>query len=421
MSTLILFLPPRSRMRAQGRSAAAADLTGSGDLGRDYGYLLSVDGTTITSQGAAAAALLPHADTVIAIPAEADIAWQRVELPRAGRQMRSALAGMLEDTLLDDPEGLHFAIEPDAVGGDTAWVAITSRAWLTQHLGLLEAAQVFVDRIAPLSCPESQPRGHFYAVGNDQAQVALRWSHPGGVANLPLDGNLARLLFPASLVQSAVWTATPAVAEQAERWLGTTVTVTTAEQRAMGVIDGSWNLRQFELAQHTRGIRALRLVYRGLMRRHWRPVRIGLVGLVAVQLLGLNLLAWQQTKQLQAGKAALISTLTQSYPQVRAVLDAPVQMQRETESLRASAGRAGEQDLETLLAAAATAWPAERGPVDALSFEPGRLVLSATGWSEPQIAQFRSQLKSEGWQLDHNDGRMTLSRPPRKSLADTRT
>ena len=222
-------------------------------------------------------------------------------------------------------------------------------------------------------------------------------------------------------MQSAVWTATPAVAEQAERWLGTTVTVTTAEQRAMGVIDGSWNLRQFELAQHTRGIRALRLVYRGLMRRHWRPVRIGLVGLVAVQLLGLNLLAWQQTKQLQAGKAALISTLTQSYPQVRAVLDAPVQMQRETESLRASAGRAGEQDLETLLAAAATAWPAERGPVDALSFEPGRLVLSATGWSEPQIAQFRSQLKSEGWQLDHNDGRMTLSRPPRKSLADTRT
>jgi len=87
-----------------------------------------------------------------------------------------------------------------------------------------------------------------------------------------------------------------------------------------------------------------------------------------------------------------------------------VQMRRETEALRTSAGRAGPQDLETLLAAAATAWPADRGPVDALSFEPGRLTVSATGWSATQIEQFRSQLRSEGWRLDADQGRLTLSR-----------
>ena len=63
-----------------------------------------------------------------------------------------------------------------------------------------------------------------------------------------------------------------------------------------------------------------------------------------------------------------------------------------------------------LLAAAATAWPADRGPADALSFETGRLMFPAAGWSEPQIEQFRQQLSSEGWQLEVADGRLALSR-----------
>ena len=410
MSTLILLLPPRTRLRAQGHPALA-DEAGGG-----YAFLLSADGQTISRQGHCAAALLPAAATVIAVPAEADIAWQRVELPRAGRQMRQALAGLLEEALLDDPDHLHFAVEPGRVGGDTAWVAVTARAALMQHLSLLEAAQVFVDRIAPLSVPTAQPQGHFYAAGST---VALRWSAPDGVADLPLDSALTKQLLPEALLQKAVWTATPAAAAQAEQWLGRAVTITSDEQRALAVIDMPWNLRQFELAQRTRGLRTVRQAYRQFMQPHWRPVRIGLAALLAVQVLGLNLLAARQTQQLQASKAALSRTLTDTYPQVRAVRDAPLQMQRETDLLRASAGRPGDQDLEALLAAAATAWPADRGPAEALSFEPGRLVVSATGWSEAQIAQFRSQLQSGGWQLDSAEGRLTLSRPTAKAATGT--
>ena len=413
MSTLILFLPPRTRLRAQGQPALVDD---SGD---GYAFLLSADGQTVSRQGRSTAELLPAAATVIAVPAEVDIAWQRVELPRAGRQMRSALAGLLEESLLDDPDSLHFAVEPDRLGGEMAWVAITARAPLLQHLAVLEAAQVFVDRIAPLSAPTAQPQGHFHAADGLQHQAALRWSHPGGVANLPLDGALTRQLLPETLLQSAVWTATPAVAAQAEQWLGDAVTVTTDEQRALAMIDTRWNLRQFELTQRTRGLRTVRHAYRQFIQPHWRPVRIGLAALLAVQVLGLNLLAWQHNQQLQAGTAALSRTLTDSYPKVRAVFDAPLQMQRETELLRVSAGRPGDQDLEVLLAAAATAWPAERGPVEALTFEPGRLILSAAGWSEAQIAQFRSRLLSEGWRLDSADGRLTLSRPPAQTASGT--
>ncbi len=148
-------------------------------------------------------------------------------------------------------------------------------------------------------------------------------------------------------MEAAQWSATPAVAAQSEQWLGAAVTVLTPEQRALAVVDCAWNLRQFELAQRTRGMRTLRNVYRGFMRRNWRPVRWGLAGLVAVQLLGMNVLAWQQNHQLQQRRDALNATLTSTFPQVRAVLNAPVQMQREAEALRASAGRAGPQDFET--------------------------------------------------------------------------
>lgn len=404
MSTLLLFLPPRTRLRAPGRAMPEAPL-------REYDFALTSDGRQVSAEGRAAPGALPAADSVIAVVAESDISWRRVELPRAGRQMRAALAGKLEEVLLDEPDTLHFALEPDALGGDSAWVAITSRPWLADHLAQLEAAQVFIDRVAPQSWPDDLARGHFFeAQGERNGSVALRWSHAEGVATLPLEGGLARQFFPPGLVHAAQWTATPAVATVAERWLGTTVTVQTAAQRALAVIDNAWDLRQFDLAPRARGVRALRLVTRELMRKPWRPVRIGLAGLVLVQVVGLNLWAWHQHREVAARRQAVSATLTEAFPQVRAILDAPVQMQKQLDLLRVSAGSIGEQDLEALLGAAATAWPGDRPPTEALAFEPGRLTVSAQGWSPAQIDNFRNQLRSEGWQLDASEGKLTISR-----------
>jgi general secretion pathway protein L len=416
MSTLLLFLPPRQRLRALGRAATAADL-GRSEAVREYDYLLTPDGRSIGTEGRAAPAALPAADSVIAVLAESDVSWRQVELPKAGRQMRAALAGKLEELLLDDPEALHFALEPDAMGGDTAWVAITSRPWLADHLAQLEAAQIFIDRVAPLSWPDQPARGHFHEIApvngladGSTTGVALRWSHPDGVTTLPLAGSLSRQFFTPGLVHAAQWTATAEVAAQAERWLGTAVTVQTPAQRALALVENGWNLRQFDLAPRARGARALRQFSRGLMRRQWQPVRWGLAALAIVQVIGLNAWAWQQNRTLRERKAAVDSALTTTFPQVRAILDAPVQMQKELDALRQAAGSLGEQDLETLLAAAATAWPADRPPAEALSFELGRLTVSGQGWSPEQIEALRNQLRSEGWQLDAAEGRLTLSR-----------
>jgi len=407
MSILLLFLPPRTRLRALGKAAPAAP-----EPAREYDWALTTDGHHIDREGRTTPGALPAADSVIAVVPESDISWRRVDLPRAGRQMRAALAGKLEEALLDEPDALHFALEPDAAGGDAAWVAITSKPWLADHLARLDAANVFVDRVAPLAWPDELPRGHFFEAQNGSSEdgVALRWSHVDGVATLPLQGGMPRQFFPPGLVHAAQWTATPGIATTAERWLGTTVAVLTPAQRALGVIDGGWDLRQFDLAPRARGVRALRLISRDLMRKSWQPVRWGVAALLIVQLLGLNLWSWHQRRELAARREAVTATLTGAFPQVRAILDAPVQMQKQLDLMRVGAGGIGQQDLEALLSAAAAAWPADRPPAEALAFEPGRLTVSAQGWNPAQVDNFRSQLRSDGWQLDASEGKLTLSR-----------
>jgi len=396
MTTLILLLPPRGRLRPQGRGEATPNASAELD------WLLSADGRQVSERGRSAPHALPPATEVVAVLADEDVAWQRAELPRAGRQMRQALVGLLEEKLLADAEQMHFALEPQAGGGDLAWLALCSRPWLAQQLAALEEARVTVDRVLPLSWPGASSVGHFDA---DQ----LHWSQVDGVVTLSLEGALARQLITPAVVDAGAWTAAPASAARAEAWLGAKVEVRTEEQRALAALASEWNLRQFDLAPRTRGLQRLGRIWREFMTPGWRPVRWGLIGLIAINLLGLNLMAWKQQHELSAQRAALSGVLTQTYPSVRAVLDPPAQMRRETETLRASAGQPGRRDFETLLAAAAANWPAERGPVESVAFEPGQLTLSSSGWSGAQIEQFSNQLRSSGWQLTNRDGHMVLS------------
>jgi general secretion pathway protein L len=102
--------------------------------------------------------------------------------------------------------------------------------------------------------------------------------------------------------------------------------------------------------------------------------------------------------------------LRSAFPGVRAVLDAPLQMQRETDRARALAGRAGEGDFESLLGAAAAAWPDGAGPAPTVRFEPGRLTLAAQGWGEPQMKQLRERLQAAGLEAEFAEGRVVVTR-----------
>jgi general secretion pathway protein L len=414
MSTLVILLPPRERLSAR---AAGHEATRGFGLPSEWSFVLSADGHSVTQAGRASTALLPGADHCVLLLAEADVSWHRLDIPRApAARLRAALLGVMEEALLEDDEVLHFALAADALPGRKGWVAVTHKPYLQAALTGLESAGLSIERVAPASQPDATSRGHFYTP--DGMEAAMPWlalAQPDGVACLRLQGGLARALQPADSA-GVRWTATPAAAAAAERWLGAPVALMTDAERALEALGpaaaakGLVNLRQFELTARHRGTRALRELAKRFLSSEWRPVRWGLVALVALQLLGLNLQAWQQRQVLLAKRAALVGLLKTTHPQVRAVLDAPLQMERETEKLRAAAGRPGDRDLEALLGAAAGAWPDGLGPAQMLRFEAGRLIVAAPGWAEPQVLQFRDRLRGAGYSAEFSEGRITVSR-----------
>ena len=246
------------------------------------------------------------------------------------------------------------------------WVAVTHKAWLRAELELLEKTGLSVERVLPANWPGDAPQGHFFEAAESvagNAQIMLSHANEDGLNLLRLDGSLARALLTQMAAQPTRWTATPAVAAPAERWLGASVTVLTEAERALAI--GTLVVEPAPVRPQRRAT-AARVHCATLARRlrspAWRPVRIGLATLLALQIVGLNAWAWHQRQAIAERRTAQENLLRSTFPNVRAVLDAPLQMRRETDVLRAAAGRAGDTDLEALLGAAASAWPRRPGP-----------------------------------------------------------
>ena len=416
MSILILQLPARSRLSAE---AATPESGASSSATREYAYVLSPDGQAVTRHGRCVANMLPRADMVIAVLSPTDVSWHQLVLPKApSGRLRAALVGMLEETVLDDPENLHFAVEPLPRPGHDTWIAACDHTWLTSQLMSLEKAKIRVQRVVPAVCPDEPPTAYFHEAvwGGDTQEdsaneVLLTWSTSAGVASWPITGGLARALLPDPLPDQLRFYATPAVAAPAERWLGREVAVQAQAEHLLLAARSMWNLLQFDLTPQSKGLYALSDQWRRFMGIQWRPVRIGLASLAVAQLLGLNLWAWHQARSVKQKKAEMVSLLKQAHPQVRAVVDAYAQMQKETDALRALAGQAGDNDLESLMAAAATVWPAEQ-PSASIQYDGVSLTLTPpTSWSPQDIEQIRERLSASGIQLDAGgDGRLTLRR-----------
>jgi general secretion pathway protein L len=423
MTILLVQIPPRPRLQARGANVDASGLPGAHTT---YAYALSRDGMAVDRTGRCAASLLPKAQQVVAVLSDTDVAWHSILLPKApAARLAAALSGVLEEALLDDTENSHLALAPDAVAGQTTWVAAINRPWLQAHLAELEKNQNTVDRVVPSSWPDAPAMGHF-ALTKDAEQeqgegnplVQLTWSHPQGVAVLPLSGGLSKTLLPSSSHTDMRWSAAAAAAAQAERWLGGPVTVLTAEQRGLQAARTLWNLRQFDLTPSRRGSRWLLDAWRTVQGPQWRPVRVGLAVLAVAQLLGLNWWANHLNSRLQQQRQQLSVVLQTEFPQVRAVLDAPLQMESEVQRLRLRAGQTSSSDLEPLLVGAASGWPSDRSPAQDMSYTAGQLTLAASGWSPAHIDQFTSALRAGGWQVQPQESKLVVrAAPPASSQA----
>ena len=124
------------------------------------------------------------------------------------------------------------------------------------------------------------------------------------------------------------------------------------------------------------------------------------------QIGGLNAWAWKDRQALAQRQQAIRQVLTQTFPSVPVVVDAPLQMRREIHALRQASGMASGQDLETLLGAAAAALPADRAPT-AIDFTPGELRLKGLNLQGSALDDAQARLQAGGFSV-RQEGDVTL-------------
>lgn len=381
--------------------------------GTEFSWLLTPDGTSLASHGSAAAALLPQASgagaEVVAVVPQAALSWHSVELPKgtsAGSpRLRAVLDGLLEDRLLDETDAIHFALQPQARPGAPVWVAACDRAWLRQSLQLLESAGRPVSRIVPEFTPEAALQLHVtgpHTADGQQAQLVL--AGPMGILALPLAAPALALLPEGSA--DAPLVAEPGAAALAEQVLGRQVRIEQAPQRWLRAAQSDWDLAQFDMATsgRTRAFKRLATSAMDLLRApQWRPARWGAALLVAVNLLGLNAWAWREHTALNNKREAIRTALTQTFPAVKVVVDAPVQMEREVAALRQVTGASSPRDLEAMLGALGQAAGSER-PVAAVEYTAGELRARGPGYGPDAATTLAPGLQGLGYsaQMDGN-------------------
>jgi general secretion pathway protein L len=258
-----------------------------------------------------------------------------------------------------------------------------------------------VQRIVPELSPSDKPV--LQVMGEpDHSQSVLCHAH--GVTLLP--PNTAQWRAFAELSQDDLQIqAEPAMVARVQSTLQRQPMLQSTAQRWVKSSQSAWDLAQGEWAQGRaqRLQRQMLTAWQTLLHAPaWKVVRWGAIALVALQVLGLNALAWREHSALNAQQASLQNILQTTFPSVTLVIDAPLQMQREVDALQQKSGSASSTDLEPLLAAFASVLPAGQTPQQ-IHF--ANHTLRVQGVSPNSNAPGMASLKAQGLSLrqDGND------------------
>ena len=328
-------------------------LISSDSTSDEFAYALLSNAGALISHGKAAPALLPRADTATLIVPAQMMSWHLAALPKLPRgssaqKTQALLAGVLEEQLLDDAAQMHLAACPSLSSDGKTWVAACDKANLRDAVAALQAARVPLNRIVPEVFPSDTVSLH--ACGAADA-ASLIYADAQGVLCLPLSQASLLPSLPAGMTISAE----PAVAAQAEQVFGSRVNVLQAAQWAVLVASAAQergvDLAQGDLAVSGGGRAWQRLT--GTLRDMlaappWKPARWGVALLLLANVIGLNAWSYKQHSEVQAKRAQMNQLLNASFPNVKVVVDAPLQMQRELAALRQAQGQLSGRDFESI-------------------------------------------------------------------------
>jgi general secretion pathway protein L len=385
------------------------------------------DAKAVTMQWATAS-LLPTTDrqteVVALLPATA-LSWHRVGLPpglhKQVARLQSALQGLLEDRLLDDPAQLHMALQPNWKGTSLPWVTVCERTWLGAHLQALEQAGLTVHRIVPELNPSSAvapgAQLQLTALGDDESGW-LWMTHPErGVWGQPVQAVRAKgkgLGLSEQDRSSIDIQAEPGVVAWASDVLDTPARLMSPGQHWLAAVAANWDLAQFDFRANARS-RQLKIWQRAASTfwhsPTWWPVRWGVWVLLAGQLVGLNAWAWKTRADWQTQQQSWTEILRESFPKTQVVVDASVQMEKEVERLRQASGQLGPSDLESMLGVLGQAMPAGLAAPGQWRYQPGQLRLQnfKLGSTEQQNLQKSLEARGYRWRAEGDAWLMTVA------------
>ena len=412
---------------------ASFSLTSATGPAASVDWAISANGQQVTDHGTGPVSALPAQDEVVLVLPPQAVSWHTVTLPKVpAARLRAVLDGVLEERLLSDTNELHFALAPSAKAGQTVWVAACHKAWVKGWVQALDNAGRPVTRIVPGLVPladaptdgAAAPTGSIHWAHHQSGHAWLASANAHGAVCTPLAPNSSTALAgltPASAGDDAPseWLAEPAVAALAEECLDQRFQLLTLPNWLLRAAQSPWNLAQFDLSLSNSARRGQR--WRQTWREWrsapaWKAARWGLGALVVAQLIGVNAAAWQEKRSLATKKQALSQILQTAFPNVKLVVDAPVQMQREIALMRQTSGQLSNNDLEAMLAGLAQVSAEQPVALRSLHFQQqgngsdGRFVVSQTpgaAWPAWQAA-----LNRAGWQASLEDATIILRPTP---------
>ena len=324
-------------------------------------FVLANDAQNRQKNGLSSLNELPRADaTVLVVPARA-LSWHQVDLPKVPKtKLRAVLDGLLEERLLDDTSAMAFALSPEALETKSgkaipgAWVAACDKVWLTGALKALDEAGCRVTQVVPEFWPQTDT---LVSISGTTEEAWITRADTQGVMTFPFYGNdTSGLLegFLANLPESTPVLAESAVVSLAESSLKHKVQLRQQVDGLLYSASSLWELAQFEqsLSGDSQGIKSLIRKWQFFWQSPaWRPARWGLALLLLANIVGLNAWAWQQKTALAAKRLQVNQILTTTFPSVKVVVDAPLQMEREMTTLRQSTGASSLHNFESMLQA----------------------------------------------------------------------
>ena len=369
-------------------------------VGTEFSYALSGDGRVLLGHGIAPLDLLPRADGLVLVVPARCLSWHEVKLPpRSASRLRAALDGILEDRLLDEPANLALALGPHRESDRTTLVAACDKTWLRTALQFFELAQRPATRVVPAFEPAGEAAQRRLVVTGTAEDAWMTRVDARSVLCAPLGAAAVLQGVDAPEAEPPALVAEPAVAALAEQVMGRPALIQDTAQSLLASSASAWELAQFDLALSSGGRLARRWAqgWAQLARAAaWRPARWGLLVLLLANLVGLNAWAWRQDAAVQAKREQVKGLLIQTFPRVRTIVDAPLQMQRELALLRQASGGLSGRDFEVMLDAIGAALPPGQTPT-AIEYSPGEAVVRGAGLNPAQLALVTGKLAGLGY------------------------